>query len=351
MKKRLLDFGAKGRGFVAGARGWVAAHLLGLTLGVSVAGLGAGVVVTAVDPGWVSGGESGSTTIRNLSIVLAGLVALPLAVWRGVVANRQARAAREQAAAAQRQAETSQEDLRNKRYQDSAGMLGSETLAVRLAGIYALQRLAEEHPEQYHIEIMKLLCAFVRHPAEDEVLYPMSDHALIAITREDDYTFGVLHSRAHELWSLRMGTSLEDRPRYTPTTTFETFPFPWPLDRPDAALTAEQRGHREAIGAAARALDTARRRWLNPPEWVREEPDVVASLPPRLLPVDEAAARQLSKRTLTNLYNARPAWLANLHRDLDAAVFAAYGWAEAPEELGEEEVLERLLGLNLERGS
>ena len=55
--------------------------------------------------------------------------------------------------------------------------------------------------------------------------------------RDDDYAFGVLHARAHELWSLRVGTSLEDRPRYTPTTTFETFPFPWPINTPDAALT------------------------------------------------------------------------------------------------------------------
>ena len=49
---------------------------------------------------------------------------------------------------------------------------------------------------------------------------------LIVIARADDTTFGILHSRFHELWSLRLGTSLEDRPRYTPTTTFETFPFP-----------------------------------------------------------------------------------------------------------------------------
>ena len=117
MKNRLLDFGAKVRG-VAGrawgrvsgwaggawawARVWVAEHLLGLSLGVSAAGVIAGVVITAVDPGWVGGGESGSTTIRNLGIVLAGLVALPLTVWRGVVANRQA--------------DTAQQDLRNKRY-------------------------------------------------------------------------------------------------------------------------------------------------------------------------------------------------------------------------------------------
>jgi type II restriction/modification system DNA methylase subunit YeeA len=58
----------------------------------------------------------------------------------------------------------------------------------------------------------------------DSALAP--EHQLIAITRNDDTTFGMLHSRFHELWALRLGTSLEDRPRYTPSTTFETFPFP-----------------------------------------------------------------------------------------------------------------------------
>ena len=180
----------------------------------------------------------------------------------------------------------------------------------------------------------------------------LPDHQLIAIARDDDYTFGVLHSRAHELWALRMGTSLEDRPRYTPTSTFETFPFPWSLDTPDEALTGEQRAHSDAIAGAARALDNARRRWLNPPELVREEPDIVPSLPTRLLPVDEDAERVLKRRTLTNLYNERPAWLSHLHDALDAAVFAAYGWEEAgaPGELGEEELLRRLLELNLGRG-
>ena len=157
----------------------------------------------------------------------------------------------------------------------------------------------------------------------------LPDGALTIIARDDAYAFGVVHSRAHELWSLRMGTTLEDRPNYTPTSTFETFPFPWPLDTPDEALTDEQRAHRDAIGEAARALDEARRRWLNPPELVREAPDVVPSLPPRLLPVDDDAERDLRKRTLTKLYNDRPAWLAHLHTALDAAVFAAYGWAEA----------------------
>ena len=176
---------------------------------------------------------------------------------------------------------------------------------------------------------------------------------LIVVAREDDYAFGVLHSRAHELWALRTGTwmGVGNDPQYTPTSTFETFPFPWPLDTPDEALTDEQRAHRDAIGEAAQALDEARRRWLNPPEMVREEPDVAPSLPPRLLPVDEEAEQQLKQRTLTKLYNARPAWLAHLHIALDAAVFAAYGWAEAgvPAGLKDEALLSRLLALNLER--
>ncbi len=176
----------------------------------------------------------------------------------------------------------------------------------------------------------------------------LPDQQLIVIAREDDYTFGVLHSRAHELWSLRTGSShgVGNDPRYTSTTTFETFPFPWPLDTPASALAAEQRGRRDAIAAAARELDAARRRWLNPPELVREAPDVVASLPPRLVPVDAAAARELSQRTLTNLYNRRPSWLAQRHASLDAAVWASYGWDGG----SEEEVLERLLALNVGRG-
>ena len=179
----------------------------------------------------------------------------------------------------------------------------------------------------------------------------LPDTRLVVVAREDDYVFGALQSRAHELWSLRTGAWHVDRPTYTPTTTFETFPFPWPLDTPDEALTAQQRGQRDAIGEAARALDEARRRWLNPPELVREEPDVLPSLPPRLLPAGEAAERELRRRTLTNLYNTRPAWLSHLHAALDSAVFAAYGWPESvsPSELGEEELLGRLLGVNLGR--
>lgn len=52
------------------------------------------------------------------------------------------------------------------------------------------------------------------------------------------------------------------------------------------------------------------------------------------------------KRTLTNLYNQRPTWLELAHKKLDEAVFEAYGWTG---DLSNEEILERLLQLNLER--
>ena len=145
---------------------------------------------------------------------------------------------------------------------------------------------------------------------------------LIVVARSDDYFFGVLHSKPHELWALRMGTSLEDRPRYTPTTTFETFPFPWP---PGKEPTGDPRV--EAIAQAARELVEQRDAWLNPPD------------------VSEA---ELKKRTLTNLYNERPGWLDLAHRKLDKAVLDAYGW---PHDLSDEEILERLLALNLERAA
>ena len=81
---------------------------------------------------------------------------------------------------------------------------------------------------------------------------------------------------------------------------------------------------------------------------MREVPDVVPSLPNRLLPVDDEAEKVLRQRTLTNLYNQRPAWLDNLHRTLDAAVFAAYGWSA---DIGDDDILERLLALNLQRAA
>ncbi len=145
----------------------------------------------------------------------------------------------------------------------------------------------------------------------------LPDHQLIVFARDDDYFFGVLHSRAHEIWALKQGTQLESRPRYTPTSCFETFPFPEP--------TA---GQLKTIEKAARELNTWRTAWLNPGE------DSFMTTVER------------KRRTLTNLYNEPPAWLANAHAVLDKAVFEAYGW---PDDISDQEILTRLLALNLQR--
>jgi len=167
---------------------------------------------------------------------------------------------------------------------------------------------------------------------------------VIGVARCDDYFFGVLHSSFHELWALRMGTQLEDRPRYTPTTCFETFPLPWPPGKEPTDHPAYKR-----IGDAARELNEQRERWLNPPEWIEPIAETVdmaddfADVPEearaliRESATMAAAARnsRLKKRTLTNLYNERPTWLRLAHEKLDRAVLAAYaatdpegGWAE-----------------------
>jgi hypothetical protein len=176
----------------------------------------------------------------------------------------------------------------------------------------------------------------------------LPDHQLIVIARSDDYFFGVLHSRFHEVWALRMGTWLGkgNDPRYTPTTTFETFPFPWPPGQEPPHHPAYR-----AISNAAARLHAERDAWLNPPG---------------------APESQLADRTLTNLYNALAVFrgdppgegkrhppvkraagdfaprLAALHRALDEAVCDAYGW-EHDVLADDEEILRRLLALNLER--
>ncbi len=178
----------------------------------------------------------------------------------------------------------------------------------------------------------------------------LPDHQLIAIARDDDTTFGILHSRFHEAWSLRLGTWLGvgNDPRYTPTTTFETFAFPEGLtpNIPAADYATDARAIR--IAQAAQRLDELRRAWLNPRDLIKIEPEVVPGYPDRILPRDADAAKKLKERTLTNLYNQRPQWLADAHDALDRAVAAAYGW---PEEISTEQALEKLLALNLARST
>ncbi len=178
---------------------------------------------------------------------------------------------------------------------------------------------------------------FVWYPCEARAA-----NSVVAVARDDDYMFGVLHSKVHTIWALRKSGWLGkgNDPRYTNTTTFETFPFPWSPGREDSSHPAHIR-----ISRAAAQLHAERDAWLNP-----------AGM----------SEKQLKDRTLTNLYNAlqvyrgldsakiKPAAgdfaprLDELHRALDEAVCAAYGWDSAILH-DEEEILRHLLALNLAR--
>ena len=210
----------------------------------------------------------------------------------------------------------------------------------------------------------------------------LPDDGVYIFARSDDFFFGVLHSKIHEIWARAQGTQVREREsgfRYTPSTCFDTFPFP---DAPPE--------ERHAVAEAAAKLNDLREKWLNPPEWMKEEaiefrasengpwqrhlvPDSVGAdgigmarwtrkvpisakrpvqdsrYDPRagtFRPYAVTTEDALSHRTLTALYNHPPAWLQSAHRTLDEAVFAAYDW---PSDLEEEEVLNRLLTLNKER--
>jgi len=137
----------------------------------------------------------------------------------------------------------------------------------------------------------------------------------------------------HETWSLATSSRHGDgdeggRPTYNGASTFDTFPFPYP---PGTEPTETDSPIVRAIADAARELVRLRDNWLNPPD---------------------ASEADLKDRTLTKLYNARAEgkmeWLANAHRTLDEAVFAAYGW---PSNLPDQEILSRLLALNHERAA
>jgi len=231
----------------------------------------------------------------------------------------------------------------------------------------------------------------------------LPDSRLNCIARADDTTFGILSSRLHEVWSLAQASmhGVGNDPTYNAKSCFETFPFPTGLTPAD---TAHQRvetlpdgavipadihiqnsplAHIEqvqaaiknvsnatpsgavreaatAIAQAAKRLNDLRAHWLNPHEWTHKVPEVTplgmdkSPYPDRIEPkpgLSEQDFKALQKRTLTNLYNARPAWLTLAHQQLDGAVAAAYGWADYRADLPDEEILQRLLALNLARSA
>ncbi len=142
----------------------------------------------------------------------------------------------------------------------------------------------------------------------------LCNQGTLVFARSTDYFFGVLQSRIHEVWARAQGTQLreeESGARYTPTTSFETFPLP-----------KQSPAQESAIADAARELVAKRDEWL--------------------------AGQDSKPRHLTRLYNERPTWLDLAHRALDTAVFAAYGWKP---DLTDDDLLAALLALNQERAA
>ena len=110
------------------------------------------------------------------------------------------------------------------------------------------------------------------------------------------------------------------------------------------------------IATAAKRLNDLREAWLNPPEWTDRVPEVIplgmttSPYPDRIV-AKPGHEKDLAERTLTKLYNQRPAWLAAAHQDVDTAVATAYGWADYTPGMADEEILKRLLALNLQRAA
>ena len=201
-----------------------------------------------------------------------------------------------------------------------------------------------------------------------------AEHSLIVIPRSDDMTFGMLESRCHNLWTMCMGSPYGNHPsarRYNATRTFEPFPFPEGLTPADTAHQRSEaitgdvlipadlsapaaRRYATEIASAAKKLNDLRDLWLNPPEWTERVPEVVplgmktSPYPDRIVP-KVGFENQMAERTFTKLYNLRPAWLDAAHKTLDLAVAAAYGWNDYTASMTDEEILKRLLALNLQR--
>lgn len=183
----------------------------------------------------------------------------------------------------------------------------------------------------------------------------LPDQKLVVFSRDDFTFFGVLESKFHYVWTLATCSWIGsgNDVTYAKLAVFETFPFPKGLtpDIPASDYADDPRA--QDIAKAAARLNELRENWLNPPDLVERVPEVVKGYPDRILPKDEVAAKELKKRTLTNLYNARPAWLDHAHRALDEAVAEAYGWGDDFRAglLTDDEILARLFRLNQERAA
>jgi hypothetical protein len=159
----------------------------------------------------------------------------------------------------------------------------------------------------------------------------LPDQALVCIALDDAYPLGVLSSHVHVCWALATGGTLEDRPRYNKSRCFKTFPFP--------AATPEQQAR---IADLAEQLDTQRKKVL------AQHADLTLTGLYNVLQKVGAGGTALTAKEQAIYQKGLVAVLKSLHDELDAAVLAAYGWTDNPDD---EQILERLVALNAERAA
>ncbi len=178
------------------------------------------------------------------------------------------------------------------------------------------------------------------------------DNKLVCIALNDAFYLGTLSSRLHVIWALSAGSTLEDRPVYVKTTSFETFPFP-------LADTVQQ----EKIRELAEQIDNHRKRQQ------AEHADLTLTgmynVMEKLRSGDTLTAKEktIHEQGLVSV-------LRELHDQLDRTVFEAYGWGDLADKLvglpgattplpdkpevqaeAEEELLLRLVALNAQRAA
>ena len=209
------------------------------------------------------------------------------------------------------------ERAQNKRaaYRDRWWIFGEPRQAMRraLAGLQRFIATLETSKHRF----------FLFQPAE-----VMADHTVFVIASDDADVLGVLSSRVHVAWAIAAGATLEDRPRWRNVTCFEPFPFP--------ACSDDLKSRIRTLGEF---LDAHRKRQqaLHPDLTITGMYNVLTKL--RSGEALTAKEKIIHEQGLVSV-------LKQIHDDLDAAVFDAYGW---PHDLTDEQILERLVALNRER--
>ena len=177
------------------------------------------------------------------------------------------------------------------------------------------------------------------------------ENGVIVIAREDNVSFGILQSKIHYVWTKFLGSTHIETRRYTPTTTFETFPFPVGLTPNVNPTTFANDSRAIKIDNAVKKLCEQRDRWLYSKDLVKFESEHIDGYPPRIVPKSRSVESIVKKKTLNYLYNSYPRWLELCHQDLDTAVAEAYGWSTdfLNGKLTDKEIFHRLLELNNDR--